>query len=280
MLLMPKVHVGRYQIQPVQASGAKGGAALNEWLSQNGFAKVALRQLDYFVKRKFTFLCVKAKLPTSMREGELKPLRSSFPTQQPYYPLRFSSHQGAFVLKLYLLSSQKLDPLASYDAIINKLKVAQKVPPEQLAKWVKEGWVRGTLLNRKMGWKELLPSVQKLLVAKADNETQQALRALSWYGSSFYSRRVNEKQAITSWRDDLSFKMKPLASNNTTPSSDAPLMLSKKGKAPTKRPINTNVAVADVSHLTKGSFWRRNMIWIGVFLAAALFLLINSFRKQ
>jgi hypothetical protein len=60
--------------------------------------------MEYFVENRFTFLCVKFSPPgkkaTVEAESGVKPLHLSFKSPNPYYPLRFSSRQGAFDVNL------------------------------------------------------------------------------------------------------------------------------------------------------------------------------------
>lgn len=107
-LLEPAI-AGDYAIQPIKATGAQGAEALNAWLSQNGFGQVPAENMSYYVEREWIWLCVKAQPSSS--SGDLKPLRVTFPSKEPVYPLKFSTHQGTFALTLWVITKQPLRSL-------------------------------------------------------------------------------------------------------------------------------------------------------------------------
>ena len=122
--LLEKVEVGDYEIQPIQTTDKASGAALNAWLTKNGFGEVPAANMAYYLERSWTWLAVKAKqgaadrstvrTPTrkgAPQRGTLKPLQISFASEEIVYPLKFSSHQGTFSVAIYIATEK---PLADF----------------------------------------------------------------------------------------------------------------------------------------------------------------------
>jgi hypothetical protein len=109
--LLEKVDVGDYEIQPIQTKDKESGAALNAWLTGNGFAEVPAGNMAYYLERSWTWLAVKAKPAAGATKGKLKPLQISFASDEIVYPLKFSSHQGKFRVELYVVTEK---PLADF----------------------------------------------------------------------------------------------------------------------------------------------------------------------
>jgi len=109
--------VGPYEIHQIAVRGANAVKELNEWFTANGFDEKAPAQMSFFVERQYTFLCIKVR-PEGEKEsfGEtvaMPPLRISFASELPYYPLKFSSHQGVFDVDVTVFSDQPIDYAAS-----------------------------------------------------------------------------------------------------------------------------------------------------------------------
>lgn len=113
LALLPKVTVGRYEIQPLKATGEAGARALNAWLTAKGFAAVPAPNMRYYVQREWVWLAVVANLDGGKRPSaaQLKPLRISFASEQIVYPLLFSTHQGTFDVALWVVVEGRLTEL-------------------------------------------------------------------------------------------------------------------------------------------------------------------------
>ena len=94
---------------------------LNEWLQKNGYPTEDPDHMKYFVENGFTFLCVKVSPAEGSKAvesfGKLPPLHLSFRSEKMYYPLRFSSRQGAFDLQLVTLTEKPIDYRASAESL-------------------------------------------------------------------------------------------------------------------------------------------------------------------
>jgi uncharacterized protein DUF2330 len=113
-----KIRVGPYTIHQIEVLGDKAVGALNRWFSTNGFATKDPKEMSFFVERRYTFLCLRVEPGKEQTKGFgrstlLAPLRVSFKSARPFFPLKFSSHAGTFPLSLYLLTAEPLDWEAS-----------------------------------------------------------------------------------------------------------------------------------------------------------------------
>lgn len=101
--------VGPFDIQPIQGFGSGAANALNEWMRANDFQPLPTLTLSYYVQRNWTFLAIKAT-PEEGAElddaGGLPPLRITFPSERAVYPLKLSTHMGAFGVRIYLFTSE------------------------------------------------------------------------------------------------------------------------------------------------------------------------------
>lgn len=116
--LLDLVLVGNYQIQPIVATGPQAGTELNQWLSQNGYGEVPIKNMAWYLKNKWTFLAIKmthdagkGPLPS---KGEFNPLHLRFKSEKIVYPLKFSSHQGVYNVSLYVITSKWLNRYSSW----------------------------------------------------------------------------------------------------------------------------------------------------------------------
>lgn len=104
------VKAGAYDIQPIKASGEKGGIELNAWLDNNGFGAVRDDLLKYYIDNKFYWLAVKLSaekgLPVS---GDLKPLMLTVGTSKPFFPLKIRAGEGEFDAEIWLICADKID---------------------------------------------------------------------------------------------------------------------------------------------------------------------------
>jgi len=180
--------VGPYDIQPVRALGMEAFEGLNSWLSKNGFPAEASDHMVYFIKKEFTFLCVKVSPPGEQKSvnssGSLPPLHLTFKSPAPYYPLLFSSRQGVFDLNLYLLTQEPFDYTAS-DQSLNKIN------------WTAREFHRNIPVKFSSFPKKLKDTYQKTASNGADS---------SWYLNVLGAKDVNQAIPISTWNEDVFFK--------------------------------------------------------------------------
>lgn len=184
-----RVQVGPYDIQPVRALGQDALEALNAWLAKNGFPTEDPKHMLYFVEHKFTFLCVKIVPPEGKKSvepaGGLPPLQLSFKSENPYYPLRFSSRQGVFDVNLYVLTRKEFDFAASNDSLrrIN--------------------WARGLETNIPVA-PDSFPAALKDAYGKGVFKGS----AEKWFLNVLRTRGVNQGNSIATWAEDIFFRTK------------------------------------------------------------------------
>lgn len=185
-----RVKVGPYDIQPVRGVGANALTGLNKWLKSKGFPTEAPDHMTYFIKKNFTFLCIKVTPPEKAKavspKGMLPPLHLSFKTASPYYPLRFSSRQGVFDVNLHLLIRKKLD----YDASASTLKKLN---------WTSRTYKRNVLLAEKM-----MPETLKKVFSKSVWKKNVG----TWHYNNLRCSQVNKGDAISKWKTDIFFVTK------------------------------------------------------------------------
>ncbi len=112
LTLLEPASVGPYQIQPIQATGDAGVAALGTWMEDNGFMPITAEGLSYYTEREWTFLAIKVAPPeeqTMDSVGALPPLHISFPSEHLVYPLKLSTHMGIFPVTVYVLTPSAPD---------------------------------------------------------------------------------------------------------------------------------------------------------------------------
>lgn len=185
------VKVGPYDIQPVRALGREALEGLNAWLSSNGFPTEDPGHMAYFVDHKFTFLCIKVR----PAEGEksvaasagLVPLHLSFRSEQPYYPLRFSSRQGVFDVTLYVLTRDHFDFRTSGDSL-------------RRINWLDEGYETNVAVSAGE-----FPGA----LAKAYGRSAFADRGGTWHLNVLHGYGVNEGNSIAAWSRDIFFATIP-----------------------------------------------------------------------
>jgi hypothetical protein len=98
--------VGAYDVSVLAATDGK---ALMKWLAANQYylpAK-AIGPMKAYVKERWTFVACRVKIPANakgLRTGTLAPLRLTFPTKRPVYPMRLSSaNSQPFTIQLYVI---------------------------------------------------------------------------------------------------------------------------------------------------------------------------------
>lgn len=179
--------VGPYDIQPVRARGRDALVALNQWLSENGFPTEDPDHMKYFIDKEFTFLCVKIQSAPGAdavaSSALLPPLHLTFESENPYYPLLFSSRQGVFDVELITLTDQSLDYGGSYHALTKQLR------------WSAPRYRKNVPVQAD----DLPPSL-----AAAMKKSKKAAKQANWKLNVIRGSRVNaEPFAIAGWKSDV-----------------------------------------------------------------------------
>lgn len=187
--------VGPYEIQPVRALGMEALDGLNRWLAENGFPTEDPKHMEWFVRNRFTFLCVKVTPPAEGMSvasgGEVPPLHLSFRSETPYYPLRFSSRQGVFDLNLYVLTRDRFDYRESADSL-RRINWKEWKDGKERVRYMKNVPVSTTNF----------PATLKQAYAK----TVFREYAGKWNLNVLQTSRVNEGDSIATWKDDIFFR--------------------------------------------------------------------------
>ncbi len=117
LVIADPVRVGQFEITEVRAKVGQGAAAaaeLNTFLTKSGYPAEPEGELRWFMERSFSFLCIQVFPPDGQDHFAAKistpALRVTFPTDEPYYPAKYSARQGQFALNLTVLSSRPLSP--------------------------------------------------------------------------------------------------------------------------------------------------------------------------
>ena len=229
--LLGLVSVGNYQIQPIVTTGPQAATELNEWLSKNGYGTVPIKNMSWYLKKKWTFLAIKMVHKGNAKGmpdiGEFKPLHLRFKSKKIIYPLKFSSHQGVFNVSLFVITSRRLNHKWRYGyGLLNPERY--KNPEEvdyrtyhqrgagafwQAAKYGFEtafyslqvpfqniGPRKRRLLKRTKGGLENFPHLYRLLmVIDARDPLPNQL-----FFNKFNGRNVNgEDNKVADWKDDF-----------------------------------------------------------------------------
>ncbi|MBI2920870.1 MAG: DUF2330 domain-containing protein [Planctomycetes bacterium] len=182
------VKVGPFDIQPVRALGLQALEGLNAWLEKHGFPTEDPKHMEYFVVNKFTFLCIKVTPAEGKTEveskGGLPPLRLSFRSDCPYYPLRFSSRQGVFDINLYVFTKQEFDYKASGDSL------------------KRINWAEGGLATNV----RVKPGDFPKLLAQEYGKSAFKDEKGEWHLNVLRTFRVNDGNTIAGWKEDIFFR--------------------------------------------------------------------------
>jgi hypothetical protein len=193
-----KILVGPYTVHQIEVLGAGAVTALNEWFKKNGFQERDPKSMAFFVKRGYTFLCMRVKPGASQSKGfskraNLPPLRVSFAAAKPFFPLKFSSHAGTFPLSLYLLSEHPLDWEAS-GKTLQRLGFASTVR-----------FATATRRNYEIGPSSLGGQLYQVYDKALKEGFPKAKRL---YFNLLEARKINtRKNPISAWEDDVWFEL-------------------------------------------------------------------------
>jgi hypothetical protein len=125
----PSASAGPYRIQPIEVDPERGVAPLQDWMVDNNFEPLGPAQLQYYVQRGWVFLAIRVD-PQEGKEhleggGRLPALRASFASEHAVYPLKMSTHQGVFPVRLYLITDERPDDEAFMGASLRGFHVAK-----------------------------------------------------------------------------------------------------------------------------------------------------------
>lgn len=103
----PEQIVGSYRIWPIEIRSVRnGGAALNNWLTQNGFGAVPVENQRYYLHKGAVFLALKITHLTGST-ADIKPLHIVYKADKLTLPLKFSTHSGPFNVLLYTFAPER-----------------------------------------------------------------------------------------------------------------------------------------------------------------------------
>lgn len=110
--LLERKTVGDYDVSVLSSNDSD---ALMNWLMKNGYhlPEAAARPLQSYIAKRWTFVACRVSAPGSegkLRTGMLSPLKLTFPTRKPVYPLKLSSaNPQPFDLLIYLVLVRPAD---------------------------------------------------------------------------------------------------------------------------------------------------------------------------
>ena len=194
-----RVQVGPYDIQPVRGVGANALTGLNNWLKENDYPTEDPAHMEYFVANKFTFLCIRIAAPKGEQavgsRGDVVPLHLSFASPKPYYPLRFSSRQGAFDVNLHVLTQRELN--YRYSA-----RVLRQI------NWTNDRFPRNAKFHTSS-----LPGVLKKMIGESHFKDYRG----RWFYNNIRGVNVNRDGAIAKWTTDVFLNDLPRRKTAATP---------------------------------------------------------------
>ncbi|RXT15310.1 DUF2330 domain-containing protein [Ammoniphilus sp. CFH 90114] len=118
--------IGIYQTATVKATDVK---ALHKWAKQHDYAIPWGEHpyVQHYVDKGWYFVLMNLNETNKLEEGDIHPIRFTFRSEQPVYPILLSSlnrkgevgSEKTVPLTLYLLSRQKMVPAAPYEEKLN-----------------------------------------------------------------------------------------------------------------------------------------------------------------
>lgn len=100
------VQVGEYEIKPVEIIDTSSGTEINDWLFSNGYSRVPLQGLKYYLHPGACFLAIKVKKLKS-KEELLRPLHIVYRAKEVRLPLKFFANAGVFDVYLYVMGKHR-----------------------------------------------------------------------------------------------------------------------------------------------------------------------------
>ena len=174
--------------------------ALNKWFTENKFPTKDPKEMGFFIERKYTFLCIRVKAGGESKtkfgkSATLSPLRISFASKKPFFPLKFSSHGGSFPLSLYLFTSKPIDWVASGKTM------------KQLGKYTTENVADHPLSNYEVKNSKLKGQLSSLFrKIKSKNKTFRSVKLFFVNHINTYIPN-NKNNSISKWEQDIEFTL-------------------------------------------------------------------------
>lgn len=159
--VVERKQVGAYEVAVLDARDA---SALARWLRTNGFAVPSAAQapIRAHIRERWTFVAARVTIPSAQKalhEGTLPPIRLTFRTKEPVYPLRMSSaNPTPFQLEVFLIlppTKERAAPGVNSHTEIggtswrwsgtpdpHKMPTLAKLVPDYITLYVTEGLVR------------------------------------------------------------------------------------------------------------------------------------------
>ncbi len=100
------VHVGEYDVTPIQADAEQAATALNTWLRRNHFPQADETAVSAYAGEGATFLAVKARVPRGTSTMELRPVGIAFRTDEIVLPIRLSATDDPFGLSAVVVTTR------------------------------------------------------------------------------------------------------------------------------------------------------------------------------
>jgi len=156
---------------------------------------------------------------------ELPPLRVRFETDRPYYPLRYSSQQGDFTLRLYTLTDRAID-LEQSAPVLDAIGWINR--PETQRQWRIWGEPRAVTLEQlaqftsypisTLPGDSLRPSRISVMLGELAEDQD------TWHLGAFIARPNPADRPITDWTGDCFLTLEgqdvsPLATLASTPAT-------------------------------------------------------------
>lgn len=190
------IKVGPYVIHQIETVGDQAVAALNGWFKKNGYDTKDEKSMRFFVERQYTYLCIRVNPsdPKAFKKSsKLPPLRISFESQRPFFPLKFTSHQGVFDLDLIMFTKHPIDWLRS-DSVLKQLNTSVRAS-------------FGTFKENRNVKTVLFKGSLKKLWQQIHKEKRLA-KVLEWNLNYLQAYRVNRKDnPISNWSEDIFFSL-------------------------------------------------------------------------
>ncbi len=194
--LLEAVQVGNYKIQPIKATGEKGGTELNAWLDDNGFGRVSESVLKFYLNKGHFWLAVKLSKEGGLpANGTVKPLQISFASDKPVYPLKINAGRGVIDLEMWLFCNQKLDAQC-LDAYGMWLTETEK----SMGRF-------STQKNRETEYSKLPETARKVLDGGAEKQADiRALKEGKLYCYRIWGENMDADGKLAKLESDLEFK--------------------------------------------------------------------------
>jgi hypothetical protein len=144
-----RVEIGPYEVAQLTGSDP---SAVAQWLTQNGFTLPANLEtgLRPYLSEGWSLTAVRLTAGQSSLGGTLPPLRITFDTSEPVYPMRLSGQaSSAQALRLYVLAEHRMDATSPVQGRNLQLFFAGRDPARNTYVTRYDGqWVQPSLITR------------------------------------------------------------------------------------------------------------------------------------